>query len=142
MAEMIQLSERKAPLNIALGILFDTASKKILIVKRKKPSHITGLTWCFPGTKINYGDDIERELKKKIREKTGLAIEILGSVFVKTYSEENGLLSVYYLCEIAGGKKKLGEEYKESKWISPDKIEKYFGVSLHPNLKEYLIGLK
>lgn len=142
MAEMIQLSERKAPLNIALGILFDTNSKKIFIVKRKKPSHITGLTWCFPGMKIIYGNDIEKELKRKIMEKTGLVIESLGSVFAKTYSEENGLLSVYYLCEIIGGKKKLGEDYENSKWVSPNEIEKYFGVSLHPNLKEYLMGLK
>ena len=142
MTETIQLSERKAPLNIALGILFDTRSKRILIVKRKKPSQITGLTWCFPGVKISYGDDIESELKSGIRKKTGFAIESLGSVFVKTYSKESGLLSVYYLCEISGGKKKLGKDYEDSKWVSPDEIEKYFGVSLHPTLKEYLTGLK
>src|SRR3989344_1744898 len=132
MTEMIQLSERKTPLNIALGIVFDTSSRKILIVKRKRPSQITGLTWCFPGMRINYGDDLEKELKRKIMEKTGLVIESLGSVFVKTYSKENGLLSVYYLCEIIGGKKKLGKDYEDSKWISPDEIEKYFGSSLHP----------
>ncbi len=142
MAEMIQLYEKKAPLNIALGILFDTNSKKIFIVKRKKPSQITGLTWCFPGMRINYGGDLEKELKKRIMEKTGFIIESLGSVFVKTYSEENGLLSVYYLCEIVGGKKKLNGDYENSKWVSPDEIEKYLGVPLHPNLKEYLIGLK
>lgn len=137
----IQVS-KKAPLNIALGIIFDANSKKILVVKRKKPSQITGLTWCFPGMKIDYGDDIESELKKKIMEKTGFKIESLGSVFAKTYSEESGLLSIYYLCEIVGGKKKLGEDYENLKWISPDEIEKCFGAPLHPNLKEYLVGLK
>ena len=142
MTDRSQILSKEVPINLALAVVFDTEKKKILIVKRKKPSQITGLTWCFPGVKISYGDDIESELKSGIKKKTGFAIESLGSVFVKTYSKESGLLSVYYLCEISGGQKKLGKDYEDSKWVSPDEIEKYFGVSLHPTLKEYLTGLK
>lgn len=134
--------ERKKPLSIILGIVFDTATKKILISKRKKKSQITELTWCFPGAKINYQEDLEKEIKRKIKEKTGFEVESLGSVFAETQPEKEGLLSIYYLCEVVGGKEKPCSECEELKWVSPNEIENYFRKSLHPNLKEYLLSIK
>lgn len=134
--------EKQRPLSIILGIVFDTKTKKILISKRKNKSQITELTWCFPGGKIEVGEDLEKEIKRKIKEKTGLEIESLGSVFAETNLGNEGLLSIYYLCEFLGGNENPSEEYEEFKWVSPGKIEDYFGKELHPHLKEYLINLK
>ena len=39
------------------------------------------------------------------------------------------------------GKEKLSEDFEEIKWVSPDKIESYFGTEFHPALKEYLRDL-
>ncbi|MFH1325405.1 MAG: NUDIX hydrolase [archaeon] len=137
------LVSRKVPMNILLGIIFDTSSKKILIAKRKNPSRITGLTWCFPGGRIelkNVREDLDEAIKKRLKEKTGLDVESLGSVFAEAYSKEEGLVSIYYLCEIIGGKEKVCTEFEEFQWISPKDIGKYF-KSLHPNLEEYLLNL-
>ncbi|MEK6898387.1 MAG: NUDIX hydrolase [Nanoarchaeota archaeon] len=138
------LISRKAPMSILLGIIFDTSTKKILIAKRKNPSRITGLTWCFPGGRIefkNAREDLDKLIKNRLKEKTGLDVESLGSVFAEAYSAEEGLLSIYYLCEITGGKEKICDEFEEFRWVSPKEIEKHFSTSLHPNLKEYLINL-
>lgn len=139
------LISHKAPMSILLGIIFDTSVKKILIAKRKNPSRITGLTWCFPGGRIefkNVREDLDESIKNKLKEKTGLNVESLGSVFAEAYSAEEGLLSIYYLCEIIGGREKVCTEFEEFKWVSPEKIESYFGASLHPNLKEYILNLR
>ncbi len=125
-----------------LGIVFDTSKKKILIGKRENDRHIKELTWCFPGGRPEYGEELEDSLKSEIKKKTGLKVESLGAVFAKAYPEKKEFLSIYYLCEVIGGKEKAGEKFSELKWVSIDELQKYFTTSFHPKLKEYLMNLK
>ena len=127
---------------IVLGVVFDTKTKKILIIKRKKDEYIPELTWAFPGGRPKYGEELEEGLKRKIKEKIGLDVESLGPVFAKVYPEREELLAIYYLCEVVGGEEKLGEDIEEFKWIEPNEIENHFTTSFHPKLKEYIRGLK
>ena len=126
---------------ILLGIIYNPREKKILIGRREKDPEIKELTWCFPGGKAEQ-EELENSLKKKVKEKTGLKIESLGSVFSKTYPEKRNLIAIYYLCEVIGGKEKAGGDFKELKWIKPEELEKYFTTSFHPHLKEYIVNLK
>jgi 8-oxo-dGTP diphosphatase len=126
----------------ALGIVFNPSTKKILIGKREKDPFIKKLGWCFPGGRPRYGEEIEESLKKEINKKTGLKVESLGAVFAKTYPEKDEFLSIYYLCEVVGGKEKAGGKFKELKWVSPEELEKYFITSFHPKLKEYIMNLR
>ncbi|MEK6819815.1 MAG: NUDIX hydrolase [Nanoarchaeota archaeon] len=143
MTNISHMIEAEVPLNLALGIVFDTENKKILIAKRKKQAYITGLTWCFPGAKIDYEQDLEEAIKLGIKEKTGLRVESLGSIFAETHLRNEGkLFSVYYLCELISGKEKLSDEFEEMKWISPSEVEEHFETELHPILREYLESLE
>jgi len=143
MTNAVGLVSKEVPLNLALAVIFDTERKKILITKRKVPAHITERVWCFPGGKIDYDDELEKLLEEKIREKLGLRVASLGSIFAETHSRDSGrLFSVYYLCEYIEGNEKLNEEFVEVKWVSHEEIEEHFGSDLHPALKEYLLELK
>jgi len=124
-----------------LGIIFNPKTKKILIGKRKDDPYIKKLTWCFPGGRPNYNEELENALKREVKKKTGLKIESLGAIFAKTYPEKKEFLSIYYLCEIINGKEKAGGEFKEIKWVNPKEIEKYFTTSFHPKLKKYIMDL-
>ena len=137
----LESKQEENSLNITLGVIFNPHTKKILLVKRKKEANITGLTWCFPGGKIEFGKDLEIGLKRKIKEKIGLEVESLGTIFAET-PEEGKLLSIYYLCEFIKGIGKLNEGLEEIKWVDPLEIEDYFGKEVHPNLKEYLHSIK
>lgn len=125
-----------------LGIVFDTKAKKILIGRRENDPYVKGLTWSFPGGRPKYGEELESTLKREIKDKTGLKVESLGTVFAKVYPEKNEFLSIYYLCELVGGKEKAAEQFAEIKWVSPEEIKKYFKTSLHPKLNEYILDLK
>ena len=127
---------------ILLGIIFDPKTKKILIGRRENDPQIKELTWCFPGGRACQDKELEECLKQKIKEKTGLSITNLGSVFSKTYPEKRDLLSIYYLCEVTEGEKKSGDDFVELKWVSPEELEKHFTTSFHPKLKEYIMNLK
>ncbi|MCK4634804.1 MAG: NUDIX domain-containing protein [Candidatus Aenigmarchaeota archaeon] len=121
-----------------LGIIYDPETKKILIGRRKNDPYIKELTWCFPGGRPAYEEDLEYYLKEQIMVKTGLEVEVKEIVFAKTYPEKREFLSIYYLCEVTGGKENASEKFVEIKWVEPTEVQKYFTTSLHPKLLEYL----
>ncbi|RLG11715.1 hypothetical protein DRN73_04610 [Candidatus Pacearchaeota archaeon] len=127
---------------ILLGVVFNPKTKKILIGRRENDPQIKELTWCFPGGKACQNKELEQCLKQKIKEKTGYQTENLGCIFSKIYPEKKDLLAIYYLCEIAEGEEKPGDDFLELKWVSPEELEKYFTTSFHSNLKEYIMNLK
>ena len=121
-----------------LGIIYNPKTKLILIGKRVMDPYIKDLSWCFPGGRPSYQNDLEFYLKKEIKKKTGLDVNVKQVVFAKTYPEKREFLSIYYLCEVVGGKEEIGEKFDELKWIKPSEVEKYFTTSLHPKIMEFL----
>ena len=79
------------------GIVYNPETKKILIGKRENDPNLPKLTWCFPGGKLNFDEELEDALKKIIKEKTGVDVESLGTIFAKKYPEKKDFLSIYYL---------------------------------------------
>lgn len=135
--------EKKEEFQVALlGIIFDPEKKKILIGRREKDPHIPELTWSFPGGRITPGEDVEETLKEKIKKKTGLEIENLGSVYSRIPPEKKDLLLIYFLCEVTGGKEEKADDLLELKWVDPEELEEHFTTSFHPHVKEYILNLK
>ncbi|MCX6711960.1 MAG: NUDIX domain-containing protein [Candidatus Woesearchaeota archaeon] len=125
-----------------LGIMYNPKTKKILIGKRENDPYIKELSWCFPGGRPGYEKDLELYLKHEIKVKTGLDVNIKKVIFAKTYPEKREFLSIYYYCEVIGGKGKAGEDFKEIKWVKPNDVRKYFTTSLHQKVLDYLKTLK
>ncbi len=125
-----------------LGIVYSPKTKKILIGKRKNDPYLKNLFWCFPGGSPAYKEDLEFYLKHEVKVKTGLDIDIKKLIFAKTYPEKREFLSIYYLCEVLGGKEKAAEQFTEIKWVKPSDVQKYFTTSLHPKLLKYLKTLE
>lgn len=126
---------------IVLGIVFDPKERKILIGRRENDPIMPSLTWCFPGGDLTDDGEMNKTLKEKIKEQTGLEVKNLGAVFSKTYEERRDIVAVYFLCEALKGKPKAGGKLKELKWVKPIEVEKYFRTSFHPRLKEYFVHL-
>lgn len=121
-----------------LGIIVDPQTKQLLIGKRENDPYISNLSWCFPGGRPAYDQDLEEYLKIEIKKKTDLDVTVKEVVFAKTYPEDRRFLSIYYLCEADGTETIAGEKFVETKWIEPQNVEKYFTTSLHPVLLQYL----
>lgn len=121
-----------------LGIVYNTQTKQILIGRREDDPYIKELTWCFPGGRPAYDNDLGFYLKHEIKIKTNLDVDIKKIVFAKTYPEKRELLAIYYHCEATGGEEKAGEKFVELKWVKPSEVQKYFTTSLHQELLDYL----
>ena len=126
----------------ALGIIYNPKTKQILIGKRENDLYIKEISWTFPGGRPAYKEDLEFYLKHEIKIKTGLNVDVKKIIFAKTYPEKREFLSIYYLCEVIGGKEKAGEKFVEIKWIRPTDVQKYFTTSLHSTLFRFLKTLE
>ena len=126
---------------IVIGIIFDPKERKILIGRREKDPILPQLSWCFMGGGLTDDGEMNRTLKEKIKEQTGLEVKNLGAIFAKTYEEKRDIVGIYFLCEAVGGTMKRGGKMKELKWVKPSEIEKHFTTSFHPRLKEYLLHI-
>ncbi len=134
--------DRGAFLVNVLAIIFDKKTKKILIGKRENDPFIKELSWTFPGGRPGYEKDLEFYLKREVKKKTGLEIQINKVIFAKTYPEKREFLSIYFLCEPTNGTETAGEKFKETKWVKPTKVTDHFTTSVHPALLECLKKLE
>lgn len=114
---------------------------KILIGKRENDEYIKNLSWCFPGGRPAYDDELEDYLKLEVKKKTNLDINIKKIIFAKTYPEDRQFLSIYYLAESVGGEEKAGEKFTDLKWIDPRDVKKYFTTSIHPEVYKIITNL-
>lgn len=121
-----------------LGIVYNPKTKKILIGRRENDPYVKELSWCFPGGRPAYDQDLEEYLKIEIKKKTNLDVVVKDVVFAKTYPEDRRFLSIYYLCKATAGEEKASEKFVEVKWVNPPEVEKYFTTTLHPKLLQYL----
>ncbi len=121
-----------------LGIIYNLKTKKILIGKRVNDPHITELSWCFPGGRPAYEEELEHYLKLEIKKKTGLKVDVNEIIFAKTYPEKKEFLSIYYLCKLVDGRGKIGDKFVEIKWIKPSEVQKYFTTSIAPEILDFL----
>jgi ADP-ribose pyrophosphatase YjhB (NUDIX family) len=124
------------------GIVFDTEKREILIIRRKEDQYIRKLRWAFPGGRANSEEKLEESLTRKIKEKTGYNVEILGSVFSRIIPEKKDLILIYYLCEVTGGRERADDDAEDLKWVKPEELRKYFTTSFEPVLEEYINNLK
>jgi ADP-ribose pyrophosphatase YjhB (NUDIX family) len=115
---------------------------KILIGRRDKDPFVKELAWRFPGGRPTYDKSLEESLKDEIKKKTSLDVKVKKLIFARIPEEKKEFLLVYYYCEVAGGKEKAGEKFKEIKWVKPTEIKKYLATSLHPELMDFLKQLE
>lgn len=127
---------------ILIPVIFDPAKRKILVGRKNGDPLLPKLTWHFPGGRMDYGKDVDAQLKELVKTKTGYNVKNLGTIFSKVYPENSKLLAVYFLCEVFSGKEKLGGDLLELKWVDPEELEKLFTTSFHTRLKEYILNLK
>ena len=126
---------------IILGIIFDPKNKKVLIGRRENDPNIPELTWCFPSGRAVQGEDIDKTLKRVVKEKTGYVVKNLGTFFSKTYPEKDDLIGIYFLTQVFEGEEKPGDDIVELKWVHPKELKSHFTTSFHKKLDEFLNNL-
>jgi len=126
-----------------VGIIFDPATKKILLAKRKKnPEHHCEYKWCFPGGKLFPGEEVNTEFKKIIKEKTGYKIKMLGPVFSGLHPIKKDYIAMYFLSEAYAGKQKPGMDIIDLKWVKAKEVKKRIEEVYTKGVEEHIKYLR
>jgi 8-oxo-dGTP diphosphatase len=90
---------------------------EILLIRRGKEP-FKG-KWALPGGFVEEGETVEGACVREAKEETGLDVRILKmvGVFSEPSRDPRGTVGVAFLCEVAGGKLKGGDDVEEAKWF-------------------------
>jgi 8-oxo-dGTP diphosphatase len=85
---------------------------KVLFVRRNyEPSKGT---WTLPGGFAEHIETLDEAVKRELREETGVEVEVLGVVGVRTrYTEKHGAVLVIFRCALIAGEP-LADDYEIS----------------------------
>lgn len=125
-------------LQVGVKILLKNKEGKYLVIMRSAEKYPdAGAKWEIAGGRINPGTPLLENLKREVKEETGL--EIIGEPKLITAQDifskikDKQIVRLTYLGQ-ANGEVKLSEEHTEYKWLTSDELVKLEPVD--PVLKE------
>ena len=97
---------------------------KYFIAQRNRDKHM-GLSWEFPGGKVEEGESFEIALKREIKEELNINIAINNKLGEENYKDEKINVKLhYFLCSHTSGEIYLNE-HEDSAWITKNEFKNY-----------------
>jgi 8-oxo-dGTP diphosphatase len=119
------MKKLKSPILTVDGIFLEKG--KILMVKRNHFPFVG--FWILPGGHVEYGERVEKAIKREMKEELGVSVKIKKLFGVYSDPKRDPryhAVSLVYLLEKGGGKIRLNRESSEFKYFSlkdlPEKI--------------------
>ncbi len=102
---------------------------EILFVKRSENDSFLPGSWELPGGGVEYGENIEKTLRREIKEECGLDVEVgfpiaVSDYYMKDDNKEIQRIEIVFLCKLLNPAQTmlLSHEHSEYKWVSSNKI--------------------
>ena len=97
---------------------------KYFIAQRNRNKHM-GLSWEFPGGKVEKGETFEIALKREIKEELNIDININKKLGEENYKDDKiNVKFHYFICSHANGEIILSE-HEDSAWVTKNEFKNY-----------------
>ncbi len=131
------MKQKVTVLQVGVKSLLINKDKKILLIKKDlKDAKAKGMkvSWDIPGGRINMDENLEKALKREIREETGItAIKPLFLIGAQDiFKLEKHIVRLTYISRVTSSKVSLSNEHSEYRWFTWAEILKL------PQIDEYL----
>ena len=99
-------------------------NNKFFIAKRNRNKHM-GLSWEFPGGKVEKEETFEIALKREIKEELNIEISIKNKLGEENYQDDKINVKLhYFICSHFNGEIILSE-HEDSAWITKNEFKNY-----------------
>lgn len=106
---------------IAGGIVTD--GKEVLLGRKKDGiDHPIEGEWHFPGGHVEEGEQPQEAVKRALKEKTGIDVEV--HQILKVYSTGTGAIRIIFHCEAENSEIEPWENLADVKWVDAKEVEK------------------
>ena len=97
---------------------------KYFIAQRNRNKHM-GLSWEFPGGKVEEGESFEIALKREIEEELNIEINIKNKLGEENYQDDKINVKLhYFICSHFNGEIILSE-HEDSAWVTKNEFKNY-----------------
>ena len=97
---------------------------KYFIAQRNRNKHM-GLSWEFPGGKVEKGETFDIALKREIKEELNIEINIKNKLGEENYQDDKINVKLhYFICSHFNGEIILNE-HEDSAWITKNEFKNY-----------------
>ncbi len=97
---------------------------KYFIAQRNRNKHM-GLSWEFPGGKVEKGETLEIALKREIKEELNIEINIKDKLGEENYQDDKINVKLhYFICSLANGVITLSE-HENLAWVTKNEFKNY-----------------
>lgn len=115
-------------------------NNKVLLLRRSGKVDDSG-KWSLPGGRLEPGEEVLAGMIREIKEETGLVVDDLELIDVKSFDEKLGfVVIIFYAGKIEQEEIALDWENDDYKWVRLDEID---GLTVDSLLKEIVVkGIK
>ena len=97
---------------------------KYFIAQRNRNKHM-GLSWEFPGGKVEKGETLYMALKREIKEELNIEINIKNKLGEENYQDDKINVKLhYFICSHFNGEIILSE-HEDSAWVTKNEFKNY-----------------
>ena len=108
-----------------------------LIAQRNKNKYM-GLTWEFPGGKVEPNENFHEALSREIQEELNIQINVHEKIAEEKYKDDQiDIILHYYLCSEKSGTIRLNE-HENIAWVEKEDFDKYAFVEGDGNVLSLL----
>jgi 8-oxo-dGTP diphosphatase len=134
-------SGKPRSLKVVAALIRERQSRHVLLTQRRPGRHL-GLSWEFPGGKVEAGESDDEALRRELREELGVTITV-GTLCYETrhqYGSREMHLRVYRACIVDGEPEALDVNAME--WVHEDQLlEREFLPADMPLVRGIAAGL-
>ncbi|MBI2985118.1 MAG: NUDIX hydrolase [Candidatus Kerfeldbacteria bacterium] len=98
---------------------------RILTIRRTKTAPSRPRYWDLPGGEVNFGANVQSEIRREIKEETGFVIQHLKVFDVISGFDDNGefWVTICYLAQPKTMHVGLSYEHDAFRWVTPSEFE-------------------
>ena len=114
---------------------------RYLITQRRSTAVLAGL-WEFPSGKVETGETDEAALRRELRERVGVDVDVGGSTAHRTHRYDGYIVDLFlYRASITTSQEPLPVRVADIRWVAPQELENYAFPPADQATTDLLLGI-